>query len=319
VAADVFATTPARTNLAYSFWQDRFKASADFRGIQNWQFAGGFEQDNRKRSYQEVVETRESSVWGRASVQALENLGLSLKVAHADRRNPTYGSSVWLTEPDNPLLRKYNLAGRLRDSGTARIDWNLDDKLGVGVSASYAEDSYKTSAIGLQSAKSGNLALDVSYAFSERTQFQAYVQAEEIRSRQAGSESFAAPDWLARNKDRFQIVGFSVKHAAIADKLDIGGEFSASRTHADIVLDTVGGVPQFPNNTAATDRVKVYGTYKIDAAVSITASYVYEKSNTRDWQLDGVLPATVGNLLAAGQVAPSYRVDWLRLALRYRF
>ena len=51
----------------------------------------------------------------------------------------------------------------------------------------------------------------------------------------------------------------------------------------------------------------------------VNGSYWYESYDSQDWHLDGVQPDTVGNLLAFGNQAPQYRVNVLRLALRYSF
>lgn len=51
----------------------------------------------------------------------------------------------------------------------------------------------------------------------------------------------------------------------------------------------------------------------------LTGSYWYERYDSQDWRLDGVLPATIPNLLAFGAQAPNYSVNVLRVAMRYRF
>jgi N utilization substance protein B len=43
------------------------------------------------------------------------------------------------------------------------------------------------------------------------------------------------------------------------------------------------------------------------------------RAYARDWKLDGVLPATVGNLLSLGEQPPQYHVYLVRLGMRYRF
>jgi Putative outer membrane beta-barrel porin, MtrB/PioB len=67
------------------------------------------------------------------------------------------------------------------------------------------------------------------------------------------------------------------------------------------------------------DRVTLYGIYKLKEDLSIAASYAYEYYNAQDWQLDGIGPATVPNLLALGAQPGNYSLSVIRIALRYRF
>ena len=319
VSTDIFVGPGTRTNQPYSFWQDRFKLHADFRGPDSLRLAAGAEQDNRQRSYQEVVDTRETTLWGRMSLQPRDDLSLALKVAHADRRNSGYGTSIWLDNPENPALRKYNLASRERDSANLRADFTLNEKIGFGLSAEYAADDYSASAVGLNSARNFNLTADMAWAFSERTRVSAFVTHERIRSVQSGSQAFAAADWSANSVDRFEILGLSLKHAAIVDKLDIGADLTVSRSRSDVALTTLIPEPALPTQKTAVDSLKLHATYKLKDNISLTGSWWHERYDAQDWQLDGLLPSTVVNLLALGQPAPSYRVNVLRLAVRYRF
>jgi MtrB/PioB family decaheme-associated outer membrane protein len=319
VATDMFLAATPRSNTPFSFTLDRLKLGADYRGPGSWKFAGGIDHELRDRSFTEVVETRETTVWGRASVQALENVMLAGKLARAERDHSTYGVAIWFGAPENPLLRKFNLASRSRDSGALRADITLSEQVSVGLNADFANDDYDESLIGLKEARSASLGADVAFNVSEATQLTGYVHSERIRSRQDGSIAFAAPDWSGRVKDRFEVLGVGLRHAAIPDKLDIGADVSVSRSRSDVAVRTGVGEPPFPTQKVSLDSVRIYATYKLTERMAITGSLWHEEYDSQDWRLDGVLPATVPDLLNFGQQAPKYRVDVLRVALRYRF
>jgi opacity protein-like surface antigen len=86
-----------------------------------------------------------------------------------------------------------------------------------------------------------------------------------------------------------------------------------------VTIDTGALNPPFPTATTALDSVKLFATYRLRENVSLTGSYGYERYEARDWRLDGVLPATVPNLLALGELPPRYHVHVIRVGLRYRF
>jgi MtrB/PioB family decaheme-associated outer membrane protein len=319
VEADLSVDPQTRSNTPFTITHDKFKLAADYRGPDNLKLSGGFDQDYRERSYQEVVTTREGTVWARAAAPLAETLSMSLKLAHGDRRTSDYGVSIWFGAPENPLLRKYNLAARKRDNAELRADMALTESVGLGVAVDVADDNYSKSSIGLLKGRSVGLAVDLSVAVSEQTQLTLFAQGEQVTSEQAGSETFAAPDWRATNKDRFDVLGLGIKHAAIVGKLDIGADVSISRSRGDVTVETASTEPLFPAAKTSVDTVKVFATYKLQDKLWLTGSLWHERYSSQDWRLDGVLPATVQNLLSMGAQAPQYNVNVLRVSLRYRF
>ena len=319
VSTDMFLGAAPRSNTPFSFKQDRFKLGIDYRATGGVVLAGGLDQDNRERNYQEVVTTRETTTWGRIALQARENLALALKLAHADRSHSTYGTSTWFGYAENPLLRKYNLAARKRDSASLSADFSYAEKLTLGLTADYANDDYGQSAVGLTQSRSTSFGADLSYALTETTRIHLFAQTEDIRAKQAGSQAATQPDWNARNQDRFEVLGFGVKQAAIAGKLDLGADLVLSRANSHVTLDTGVNTPLFPTVSTRLDSLKLYATYPLQDKLTLTGSWWYEHYSAQDWRYDGVMPATVYNLLAFGQQAPRYNVNVLRLALRYSF
>ena len=233
----MFVDPALRSNTPFSLTQNRFKLNGDYRGPGTWKLSGGIDWDNRERTYTEVVTTRETTLWGRASVQALENVGCrsSSRMPNATPR-PT--ASPTGSPPENPLMRKYNLAARKRDTAGARADWAVSETVSLGLGVDYANDDYHETVIGLTDADTLNLAADITVALSEQTRFHAFAQGEKTSSRQTGSQAFGAPDWTGKVDDKFEVLGFGIKHAAIPDKLDLGADLWFSRARSDISTQT---------------------------------------------------------------------------------
>ncbi len=319
VSTDMFLWARPRGNEPYSFWQDRFKLIGDYRGPGSLRTSVGLEQDNRERSYQEVVTTRETTLWGSVAGQPTAGLAMSLKLTHADRNNLGYGVSTWVDPSENPLMRKYNLAQRQRDAAKLRADWTANEKLTIGVGLDATNDNYDHSTIGLTSGHSYSISGDLAYALSEQTQLRLFAQGENIRSQQAGSESYAKPDWSNRIEDQFQILGMGVKHLAMGGKLELGADLSFTRSHSNLTVDAATSGPSFPTVSTTTDRFKLYASYQLKDNLSLIGSYWYEHYDSVNWALDGVAPDTLHNLLALGVQPPRYNENVVRLGLRYRF
>jgi MtrB/PioB family decaheme-associated outer membrane protein len=315
----MFLGTVPRTNQPFSFFQDRFRLGGDYRGPGSQKTSAGIEFDSRERSLQEVVTTRETTLWGRMEGRATERLLLQGKLAHGQRNSSTYGVAAWIDPPQNPLMRKFYLAERRRDSAGARADATLQEGFNVGLGVDYAKDKYTESTIGLTDARSVAFGLDFSAAITEETELYGFAQTERITSNQAGSQVFALPDWTGRSEDRIDTVGLGLKHLALDGKLELSADAVLTRMRNDVGVDAGVASPPFPAIETSVERLRVRAVYRLRENLSLVGSWWYEHYDSEDWHLDGVLPATITNLLAFGEQAPRYNVHVLQVAVRYRF
>ncbi len=319
VTTDMFLGTGLRFNQPFGFTQDRFKLSADYRGGPfGLKTSVGIDQDNRERTLQEVGTTRETTVWGRASAQPLQNISVSLKAAHAERDNSGFGVASWISPPENPLLRKFNMAERKRDSIGGRADVAVSEAVNFGFSMEMAYDDYNDTTLGLLYGRTANASADLSLAVSDDTQVHAFVQGERVRSKQAGSQVFGQRDWSALSKDAVEVFGLGVRHAALKGKLELGADLTLSRSRNEIEVE-VGSISAFPAAKVSIDSARLHAIYKWQDNMSLFGSYWYEQYESQDWHADGVTPSVVTNLLAFGDPPPRYRLHVLRLGVRYRF
>jgi len=321
VSTDMFVTGATRTNTPFSYTLNRLKALGDYSSASlPWamRITGGLEYDQRDRTYQEVVTTREWTIWGKAAAQPMEKLTTWFKLAHSWRDNSTYGTATWFYV-ENPLLRKFNLADRNRNSAEVHLDYAVSEKISLGLSADVADDDYNNSPVGLTNSRSANVALELSAAITEKTHARGFVQTQQIRSDQNGSQAFGVADWKGRVKDKFDTLGAGIKHTAIENKLDLGADVMFSRSRSDTTVQATFGGSPFPTAKTSLDSLTVYGNYKLKDNLSITGGVTFEHYDSDDWRLDGVAPGTVPNLLALGMQSPHYSVTVLRVGLRYRF
>lgn len=318
VTTDMFLGRP-RANLPYGFTQDRLKLGADYGVSPTLKASVGFDHDWRKRTFQEVDTTREGTIWGKIRSRALGYIDVTLKLAHGERSHSDYQVAPGIDPPENPLLRKYNMAGRTRDSGGLRANIAATETVSVALGVDASEDNYKDSTIGLTSARDYSLNGDVAVTLTEQTSLHFFANHQTIKSRQAGSQTFATPDWSAENKDTINLIGFGVKHAAIKDKLDVGADYTFTRSRSVISVTTGALDPAFPDLSTSLDSVKLYAIYRIKDNVSLHGGYWYERYNSSNWMLDSVAPATIPNVLTFGERPPQYHVHVVRVSVRYKF
>jgi MtrB/PioB family decaheme-associated outer membrane protein len=318
VAADVFLNPGTRSNTPFDEARDRYRLQAEGR-LGALRLAGGLEQDNRVRNYHEVVESRETSAWVRGAMAVGEDSTVTVKLSHGDRGHSSYGVATWFGITENPLLRKYQLAERRRMAGTLRGDFTVSDSLALGVVLEGSEDDYHGSLVGLQNARRSSLGIDLVWTITDGTRLTAYAQTESMRSRQAGSQVVAAPDWTAVGNDRFEVVGLGLRHALVPDRLDVGADVVLTRARSKLRVDTGIGDAAFPQDRNVTDSIRLHASYKLSEAVTVNAGLWAERADASDWQLAGVAPGTLSNLLAFGVQPADYRLYVLRASVRYRF
>jgi MtrB/PioB family decaheme-associated outer membrane protein len=319
VTTDSFASPLPRTNLPYSFTQDTIKLSADYRATAHLKTSVGFNHDRRERTYQETDETRENTFWGKVIARTRDNLNLTLKLAHADRDQSDYVAVAGIDPPENPLLIKYNMADRTRDSVGLRLDAAAAETVNVGLGLDVSKDKYPDSQLGLISGDGFNLSGDVSAMLTKLTSLHFFLNHEKIQSKQVGSATFSTADWFAENNDTINVIGIGVKHMVMENKFDIGADYTTSRSKGRITVDT--GVPTatFPDLVTQLDSLKLYATYRLKDNISLQGAYWYETYDTENWMLNGVTPSTIPNVLTFGEQSPSYHVNVISLSVRYKF
>ncbi|MDH4325169.1 MAG: MtrB/PioB family decaheme-associated outer membrane protein [Betaproteobacteria bacterium] len=318
VTTDMFLAVP-RTNLPYGFTQDKLALRADYRVAARFKASTGFDYDAHKRTFQEVGNTRENTLWHKMIFRPLDNVDTTLKLAHSDRRNSGYQGVAAITPPENPLLRKYNLANRKRDSTELRADIAATERISIGVQVDASEDDYSDSTIGLTSGRELNLSGDVSMMVSDETSLHFLANRQEIKSEQAGSQAFSTPDWRGKNKDTIDLFGIGVKHTVVKDKLDVGADYTLTRSKGAISVSGGAAGPAFPDLTTSRDSLKLHADYRIRSNLSLRAGYWYERYESENWMLSGVMPDTIPTVLTFGEQAPRYSVHVIAMSVRYKF
>jgi MtrB/PioB family decaheme-associated outer membrane protein len=318
VATDVFLGLP-RTNLPYGFTQDKVKLSGDYRFTPLTAVAAGFDYDRHKRTFQEVDKTEENTVWGKISSRPVDNVDVSLKLAYAERDGSNYQPVSQIQPPENPLLRKFNMANRDRESARLRVDFAASDTVNLGFGFDYSNDDYTGSTVGLTDGRDRGLSADLSWMITAEASLHLFGNHQRIVSGQRGSATFSTPTWSADNRDSIDTIGIGVKYAVIKDKLDVGADYTYARSHSETNVNT--GIPNsaFPELRTSVDSLKLYANYRLSEKLSLLTSYWYEHYDSDNWMIDGVTPTTIPNVLTYGEQTPRYNVHLIRAALRYKF
>ena len=305
------------TSTPYSYVQDKGTLTADFRGPGSLRLAGGVEYVMTNRTWQEASDTQEGTAWLRVRVRPLESLHLTARVAHAERTHDGYGIATWISPAENPLLRKFNLADRQRNTARLSADLALSETVQLGLHGDWADDDYTRSPLGLVQSRSASLGADASVALNDSMSVSAYAQFERIRSQQRGSSAFSTADWSGLATDRVDTSGVQARY--LQGKLTLTADLSTMRSRSRAAIEQAGAATSFPQAGARRETLKLTASYALQDNLTLLGSFWHERYAAVDWHLDGVGPATVPNLLTLGIQPPNYSVQVLRAAVHYRF
>jgi MtrB/PioB family decaheme-associated outer membrane protein len=318
VITDSSVATP-RSNLPYSFTKDTLKLDSEYRIADYVKTSLGYDYQRYERTYQEVEKNKEQTVWASLIARALDTANITLRLAHASREKDGYQVIAGVDNPENPLMRKYNMADRDRDSLSARVDFLATDTSNIGFNLDVTNDDYPDSSIGLTSSREYVFGFDVSTRLAMYTMFNLFFSFENISSDVSGSQLYSIADWSGSMNDRFDTAGMGLKHTLLKDKLDIGVNYFYTHSVGEISIVDGGSGSSLPDLVTRLNSVKFYGNYHLSDKLELKGTYWYEYFTSSDWALDGVGETTTANNLSLGQDSPSYNVHVLMLSMRYKW
>ena len=314
VTADNTLTSTPRANFPYSFRQQTLKVNTNYEVNKQIKLSGGGKLSLINRDYQSVERTEESSLWAKLKYRIDNDLQFSVKGEYSDRNIDNYNVVSEVTLPDNPLMRKYNMADRNGQKLEFNLAYSATDNLFLNFSSDLAQYDYDASEIGLTESDEFSIGLDVQYTVDEDLSFNAFMQNTNAQSKQAGSQTFSNADWFARNDDDVLTIGLGSKYQIIEDKLSMGLDYVHAESSSAINISV--GEP-FPDLTTQRDTLTLYGDYIIDEKLTVKASYQYENYDEDNWYIDNVAPDTLSNVLTLGETAPNYNIGVIWISLLY--
>ena len=314
-----YNTTGPRTNLPYSFTSNTFRASVEHRTLDSLKTSLGYDRQDYDRSYQSVEQSQEQTVWVSVAAHPQNKADLTFRLAHSEREKDGYVVVPEVDNPENPLLKKYNLADRDRDVAGIRMDAPLTKHSSVGLSVGMAKDDYPDSVIGLTSSQEFSAGIDFSAQLSKHTSLSAFFSNENIKSSVSGSQLYSLPDWSGDMDDSFSTVGAGVRHMLIEKKLELGADYAYTRSRGSIRTIDGGVESELPDLRTELNSIKLYGNYRFSENLILNGAYWHERYSSSLWAFDDVLEDTVTNNLSLGQEAPDYSANVVMFSLRYHF
>ena len=319
VIVDSLLSGSPEQNVPYSFERSRLKLSGDYDLLDTLRLSAGYERRDVDRDFQEVAEQTENTAWAKLRWRPFQAIEFDIRGGGSKRDIDSYNETFAVTFGQNPLMRKYHLAYRERRFGALTASWSPPEtSVSMSFAASYADDDYAQSALGLVGAEESAYSLDLGWSITEKSTVYVNVGVESIESEQLGSASFAAPDWVAENEDGFTTIGAGFRIRQIADRVDLRVDYTHSEGKSEILLDSAaGGASRFPDLETTLDDLNVRLAYRSSERLELDLKLRYQRFETEDWALAGVTTTAIPVVLSLG--AEPYDDETIIVGLGFRY
>jgi len=303
---------------AYDYQRRDIKLRGEYRLQGGLKLYGGFDNERFERNRQDRKTTTNNRWWFTLRTRLGEFADLNMNIFTEDRDGSSYEIVENPLAPENPLMRKYNMADRQRNGARLHGSVYASPKTDFGWELEFGSDDYDNSAIGLTSSDYLRFGADFSYLFSAAASVYASLYQEDIETQQRNSQSFSLPDWSATTDDRFTTATIGIVYLQLFDMLDASLEYAWSDSVGESRSDTNGLPTAFPDLRSTRKNLNLGLSYPFSDSLSFKFDYIFESFDNDDWALVSVNPDTIPNLLALGANAWNYDANVFYFSIRYQ-
>jgi len=307
------SATP-RANFPYSFRQQQAKILGQYQVAQH-EFSLGVQRTAIDRTYQEVETTTENAVNGAIASDLVNNISVKIRGERSQRKGDNYQVKTEIQPPENPLLRKYNMADRNRDQLGISVTYS-PDQLDIGVYLEASKNDYNKSELGLLESSQKDYSIALGYRFTPALDMNLDYTITTIESKQAGSQTYSIATWQAKNDDHIDAIHLAIHYQWIPKLVKLGIEYEYAKSAGDTKVSTDA---PFPVLRTERQTVLLSGDYQLNDKSTVTAFYRFEHYDEKDWANDNVNVNTIPNVLSLGDISPSYNIGVIGAALKFHF
>jgi MtrB/PioB family decaheme-associated outer membrane protein len=309
---------PETPNRPYSFNRRLYSTQLSYRAQAGIRVLGGVRRRDIERTNQSVRRSEETTWWGEVNFDHWESAQLRLRLERSSRDLSPYLAVNDTGLLENPLVRKFNLAGRERERGVIELDLSPTAHLSAGLSAYFSRDDYNDSTLGLLEGRERSYNFDLAYSPTREFSIYLFVSRDGFDSLVSGALFSGNPPWTSHTKDRFTTAGAGLS-GQLNERLNITIDYLSADSSGRIQTDSGAGEAPFPNLQTDLSNLRIHLVYRLNEHWSWLLDAEHERYDSRDWQFDGLGPASISSILGLGTRSPDYSISALRLMARYRF
>jgi MtrB/PioB family decaheme-associated outer membrane protein len=318
VITDTLPAADAASSRAYDYERQEIKLRSEFRISAAVQAQIGFDNERFERERQDRSRTTTNRLWVQFRTRPVDGVTLNVDLFADDRDGSGYNTVENPAAPENPLMRKYNMADREREGVKFRGSVYRWQHVDLGFEFEYSKDKYDNSQVGLTESESVRFGTDLTWLLPDNASAYASLYNEDVQTDQSNSQSFSLPDWAATSDDRFTTAALGLVYPEIISRLDASFEYNWSNSVGETNNWTNGLPGSFPDLRSKRQNIRVGLSYPYSKSLTFGLDYFFESLDSDDWYLEGVQPDTIRNLLALGVEPWDYDTSVIYFSVRYR-
>jgi MtrB/PioB family decaheme-associated outer membrane protein len=337
-----------RINLPGSTTRQQVDADFDYHMAAHTKLRFGAGYDWAKKTYEAITDEREGTLKAEVHHEFNDTVNAGFGYAYSDRKTSDYNAGAPFVATftpaylatqvatglwDNvPTQKKFFLAPRVRDKVRAFVNVSPTERVDLQFGADFKNDDYHESQYGLQKARGWSLNFDVNVVATDALSGHLFTSLDSYSTLQRSIALGAAKtnvtntglDWSADIGDRTTTAGAGFRYKPLR-KYEFGGDLSYALSRGKIGVFTgpaIAAASQatpMPDLTTRLVRLDLFGQYKLQKDVTLKMKYLFERFRSTDWAVDGVLPATLANVIGTNQVSPRYSVHVIGVSVAYQF
>lgn len=330
----------ARINMPYSRKQHQIDATLGYRFNGDTKLALGYQYKKTDRDYQEVAKNTENKITAKLRARGSDKIRGWIGVDYSTRRGSDYIDNLPFLvshaadhDPDefenHPLVRKFFMANRdqFKVSGSASFD--ASDTVMFYLLGHYAKDDYKDTIIGLNESSNSSITLDASFQPNKELSGHAFITFEKYSYDQTGYgrrggqpvDELEAKSWYLGTGDKIATVGLGLDYnpANQPVSFDVDYTYSSAVTDYGITAGADLSFEPLPDLTTKVHNIALRGDYEFSDNLTLRLRYLFEKTDTTDFALDGIDINSMQYIVGLGNLAPNYSVHVLGLSTVLRF
>ena len=238
-------------------------------------------------------------------------------------------------------------ASRTQNMLKAGADWQVSDKVSLGLNGRYSKDDYNDSPLGVKDGRSAAINLDATYSFSDQGAVSAYLgwqnRNRDLSSAQAASNASSMTTlaalsavtitgiWTDKLTDDSKSIGFTAnKSGLLGGKLDVDADLSYSidKTgystkvpyNSACATTAVYTCADLPNITSQLIALKLSSKYQIDKHGKIGLGYRFQHLISDDYFYNAYQYGyTPNRVMPTNQQSGSYSVNVVTATYTYTF
>ena len=314
----------------YGHSRNTFDADATWSGLKPVALTAGYTYNGSSQDFRIFESTGEHVLRFTADAVGSQWVTFRAQYEIADRSGSGLDEALLVQIGEQPLLRHYDLANRVRNRFTGQVNFVPNEVWVFSVSGGLGKDDFDDSYFGLQESTFRTVALGADYltetgwGAGATYNFERYGGFQQSRSASPGQENDPLRDWTTDSTEDVNYFSIYVRPPRIGEKTEARLSYDFSYAEGRYFYGIVPGSPLVPPNQLP----KVYNKlqqlhldvrHRLTKQLAATLSYLYEPFRVYDFAFD---PTVVNGIvqpssLVLGYVYRPYTAHAAAVGLKY--